>query len=404
MSDFGKILEASQVFTPGAPVQTRDLFAGRREQLGRTVETLSAPGRHPVIFGQRGVGKTSLANVLGDALQDLLAVKVSCDGSDTFSTIWNRVLYTASLSFKQKAFGFSNEEAVRSVSLVDLLGHDPSNAKPAEIGGLLSKINKFVVIIFDEFDKVVDPKAKSAFADLIKILSYNTPRVTLIRVGVSQNVHDLIGEHPSIDRNLVHIDMPTMSDDEISTIVDVGFSKLRIKAENGVVKQIPALANGYPHYAHLLGLSAAKACITNSTATLTHEIFEMGCRFAVSDATEKYRDMYARATMTTQPSRYPIILCACGYANCDARGVFRATDVVEAVKDVFNLDLTVQAVVPGLGEFLSPNSRSRPRGDAGGQSEVLPVHRSDDATVSAIKGTGCAHQVGVNSSRGRCQI
>jgi hypothetical protein len=285
-------------------------------------------------------------------------VKVSCDGSDTFSTIWNRVFYTASLPFKQKTFGFSNEESVRNVSLGELLGHDPSNAKPAEIGRLLSNIGGLSIVIFDEFDKVADPKAKGSFADLIKILSDNSPNITLILVGVAQNVHELVGEHPSIDRNLVHIDMPTMSDEEISTIVNVGLRKLRIEAEGGVIDQIPALANGYPHYAHLLGLCAAKACIANGTAVLTHNIFEIGCNFAISDAIEKYRDMYARATMTTQPSRYPIILCACGYARCDVRGVFRATDVVEAVKDVFNLDLTVQAVVPGLGEFLSA-SRGR---------------------------------------------
>jgi hypothetical protein len=35
VSEFERIIEANQVFTPGAPVQTRDLFAGRSEQLNR---------------------------------------------------------------------------------------------------------------------------------------------------------------------------------------------------------------------------------------------------------------------------------------------------------------------------------------------------------------------------------
>jgi energy-coupling factor transporter ATP-binding protein EcfA2 len=116
MDKYKRIAKANQVFTPGYPVSQKDLFAGRMEQLQRVLDTLNSPGRHPVLFGQRGVGKTSLANVLGEVLQNLLAVKVSCDGSDTFATIWNRVLHTASVTFKQRALGFSAEDSTRSVS------------------------------------------------------------------------------------------------------------------------------------------------------------------------------------------------------------------------------------------------------------------------------------------------
>jgi hypothetical protein len=209
------------------------------------------------------------------------------------------------------------------------------------------------VVIFDEFDKITDRKAKSAFADLIKIVSDNVPNVTLLIVGVAKSIHELVGEHPSIDRNLVQIDMPIMTDEEILVILTSGFSRLQIDVSNDVLRRFPTLTGGYPHYAHLLGLCSAKACMQNSTETLTHDLFGLGCNLAVADAIEKYRDAFAQATMTTQVSRYPIILCACGYARCDARGVFRATDVVDAVKEVFNLDLAVQAVVPALGEFLS---------------------------------------------------
>ena len=272
MQQFQKIAGANQVFTPGAPVQTKDLFSGRSEQLDRTLEALTAPGRHPVIFGQRGVGKTSLANVLKDAFQSLLSVKISCDGGDTFATIWNRVFQTASVSFKKQAFGFSSKEATKTISVGEFLGHDTSNSKPAEIGNLLAKINGYCVFIMDEFDKVSDQATKAAFADLIKILSDNAPKVTLIIVGVSRNIHELIGEHPSINRNLVQIDMPTMTDEEIITIIESGFSKLSIQPKNDVVGQVPSLAGGYPHYAHLLGLCAAKACAQNDTAQLTHDL------------------------------------------------------------------------------------------------------------------------------------
>ncbi len=249
--------EANTVFTPGYPVCQKDLFSGRAEQLHRIVQALSEPGRHPVIFGQRGVGKTSLANILGEGLQGLVVLKISCDGSDTFATIWNRVLYNATMSFKQQAFGFSQPESTKSVTLAEALGHDPATAKAAEIADLLRKITQLCVIILDEFDKVTDQVAKATFADLIKILSDTAPNVTLILVGIAENIHELIGEHPSIERNLVQIELPLMSDEELRVIVKTGFERLNIKPEAGVVEQVPVLSGGYPHYAHLLGLCSA---------------------------------------------------------------------------------------------------------------------------------------------------
>ena len=353
MNKYQKIAQANQVFTPGYPVSQKDMFAGRMEQLQRVVETFHAPGRHPVLFGQRGVGKTSLANVLVQILKDMLAVKVSCDGADTFATIWNRVLVTASVKFKQKAFGFTGEESERSLTLGQALGHDPNSTKPAEIADLLRRMNAPVAIILDEFDKLTDPSIKSQFADLIKIVSDTAPLVTIVLVGVAENIHELVGEHESIQRNLVHVELPLMSEAEIEIIFTKGLERLGFGVTPSVIPHIPALAGGFPHYAHLLGLACAKAVIHGEAVTVMHTHFDQACAYALDDAVEKYRDAFARATATTQLSRYPRILAACGHARTDGRGVFRATDVVDSFRQIFNEAVSVQAVVPALGEFLS---------------------------------------------------
>lgn len=353
MSKYQRIADANQVFTPGYPVNHQDMFAGRMDQLQRVIETLHAPGRHPVLFGQRGVGKTSLANILGQVFSNLLSVKVSCDGSDTFATVWNRVLVTASVNFKQKALGFTGTESERTVTLSQALGHDPNATKPAEIADLLRRMNSQAVVILDEFDKLTSPDIKSAFADLIKIVSDTAPLVTIVVVGVAENIHELVGEHASIERNLVHVELPLMSDSEIQTVFTKGMDRLNIECPMSVVEQIPRLAGGFPHYAHLLGLACVKAVAHAEVNIVSHVHFDQACAYALADAVEKYRDAFARATATTQASRYPKILAACGHAKMDGRGVFRATDVVDAFKSVFDEALSVQAVVPALGEFLS---------------------------------------------------
>lgn len=370
MDKYQRITQANQVFTPGFPVSQKDLFAGRMEQLQRVVDALGSPGRHPVLFGQRGVGKTSLANILGQVLKNLLAVKVSCDGTDTFATVWNRVLLSASVNFRQKALGFTGDDSMKTMSLAEALGHDPNTTKPAEIADLMRRMNSPAVVILDEFDKLAGSAVKAAFADLIKIVSDTAPLVTIVLVGVAENIHELVGEHASIERNLVHVELPLMSDVEIQTIYTKGLEKLKIPYDEGVVAQVARLAGGFPHYAHLLGLSSVKAVVNNEAPSVSQVQFDQACNLALGDAIEKYRDAFARATATTQASRYPRILGACAYSRTDSRGVFRATDVVEAFQNAFGETLSIQAVVPALGEFLQ-------------------AHRAEVLKAVAVRGRQC---------------
>lgn len=339
------------VFTPGFPINHRDFFKGRLVQIQRILETVPSPGRHPIIFGQRGVGKTSLVNILNDLLPDFFAVKITCDGSDTFKSIWNRVLQKATIAFKEKAFGFTREESEHKTSLTAFLGKD-NGISSADVAGVLAMLQQRAIFILDEFDRVSAGVVKTALADLIKNVSDNNPNATLIVVGVGENINDLIGEHPSVARNLVQIEMPVMKGDEIKEIVVKGGERLGIQVHSEVLNEVAFLSAGFPHYAHLLGLSIAKACLIQDTAVMNRVLFDdRVCSFAIEDAVESYRQSFTKATKTAKQSRYPQILCACGGASHDENGVFRATDVVEAMQQMFNETLTVQAVVPALQAF-----------------------------------------------------
>lgn len=210
------------------------------------------------------------------------------------------------------------------------------------------------MFILDEFDRVADVGTKAAMADLIKNVSDNNPNVTLVLVGVGSSIAELIGEHESVQRNLVQVELPPMSADEIKSIITKGCRELGIAVDDDVLTEVATLAGGFPHYAHLLGLSLAKACISRDTTTVDSGLFEgLVCSMAVEDAIESYRQAFSQATRTIQLSRYPQILCACAYAEHDDRGIFRATDVAEAFSYLFGENLAVQSVVPALGEFSS---------------------------------------------------
>jgi predicted AAA+ superfamily ATPase len=59
-----RFMRSGEVFTPSATIDNQALFAGRVNQLNRIIGAVSQRGQHAILFGERGVGKTSLANVL----------------------------------------------------------------------------------------------------------------------------------------------------------------------------------------------------------------------------------------------------------------------------------------------------------------------------------------------------
>ena len=58
------VAKAKQLFNPSSPIDESRLFSGRTEQVRDLLDIVYERGAHAVIFGERGVGKSSLANTL----------------------------------------------------------------------------------------------------------------------------------------------------------------------------------------------------------------------------------------------------------------------------------------------------------------------------------------------------
>src|SRR3954470_13351279 len=90
---------AAKLFSPRTPVATQDLFAGRHSQILKLNSTIAQPGAHAIIYGERGVGKTSLANISPITYRiyhkipaaKIVSARINCDGTDSFDSIWRKV-------------------------------------------------------------------------------------------------------------------------------------------------------------------------------------------------------------------------------------------------------------------------------------------------------------------------
>ena len=228
--------QAGQVFVPAAPVDEWELFAGRSEQLRYIIDAANQTGQHAIVFGERGVGKTSLANVLATKLRAddedamVVAPRINCDSTETFQSVWKKIFDRIVIQQEIHPVGFNRKSVQNITRASEALVDD---ATPDDILKQLTLLslphNKVeVMIIFDEFDRLTNQSTRRAIADTIKSLSDDAVPVTIVLVGVADSVTDLIAEHQSIERALVQVQMPRMSPGEIQEILDIRLALLNM--------------------------------------------------------------------------------------------------------------------------------------------------------------------------------
>src|SRR5579872_4745259 len=87
--------EVLETFTPGPPINEVAAFAGRKAAIQRLQDTTIERARHAIIFGERGVGKTSLANIFHKPLnaptRNVREIAVDADSADSFDSLWRKV-------------------------------------------------------------------------------------------------------------------------------------------------------------------------------------------------------------------------------------------------------------------------------------------------------------------------
>lgn len=206
-----KLPVLNSVFMPSAPVEDQEIFFGRIKQITQCMDAVTQKGRHIVLYGERGVGKTSFANIIRLMLQNRqYPLKLTCNTQDTVESIWKKVFDRVIVN---------NTEKVKSLGLIDKELTQERQFAVSEIFGKSGFQTKFLdqalqiapfelILIFDEFDRLGESFDKAQFVDHIKNISDNYTNITLFFVGVAETISELIGEHPSLKRNLMQIRLP----------------------------------------------------------------------------------------------------------------------------------------------------------------------------------------------------
>ena len=315
--------EVSKLFD-STPIDEEELFAGRPEEVLTMLRSTMEKGRHVVLYGEKGVGKTSLSNIFwkryNAGLQSFVVAKVQSNPDDDFSSLWIRALQ------ELKAAGIA-----KNVGEKLRINDDYQDVTPSELRREFQKINPNLmpVIIIDEYNEVEDEHARRLTANLIKELYDYSAHITIILVGVAENIETLLEDHASVDRALVQVPLNRMSNQELLEIIRKRDSKTALSFDNDSKWTIVALSKGLPYFTQILSKFAAQSCIKNRRLTVQNSDVEAAMTRFIKESGASLKESYLRAIRSNQVNYFPQSLLACALAETDDEGFFTATDVLQ---------------------------------------------------------------------------
>jgi Cdc6-like AAA superfamily ATPase len=342
-ADWDLLLGANQtLFKPKTPIDDDRLFQGRVKQVQDVMDVVWEEGGHAVIFGERGVGKTSLANIIVkkvlSVIQAVKGYKVSCAPGDSFFQLWSNIL---------------NDFEFDGRPVPDVLKNEKN---PYAVYKILESLDftKFQLFIFDEFDRVKSKATTTMMADLIKHFSNNPLNLTVLVVGVGDTLLDLFASHESIARCCTQIRMQRMSPGELEDIINDRLPKLGLTMDTKVLASIVKLSQGLPGYVHLIAQLAVKAALMERSLFVEERHLRTALDTALEKADYGTRQEYYQAIESpAKDHRYKEALLACALAETNELGLFYAGAVREPYSKIRGRQMDIAHYATHLSEFCS---------------------------------------------------
>ncbi|RKS51356.1 AAA ATPase-like protein [Paracoccus pantotrophus] len=309
--EFGHAL--SKVLSPSRPLQSEEYLKGRAEQLHGIEKALYAPGRHVLIHGLRGVGKSSLAQTAAFKIsKGHDPIIVSCDPQSTFKSIikdiFDEVLgkdprIAEELKSKEGSIGFSFKgwsgilkgSAARKEKDID----EPLSVNDAVriIQFLCQELSGKPVFVVDEFDLIANPDVQRDFANLVKQVSDKHVEACFIFCGIADSAEALMAAHGSADRYFHAVALGKLPWDARIEIVETAAEALGITIDRTTIYRIAMICDGFPYYVHFISEKLFwRVFEAKDGGMVNPELFSLAMEDAAGAMDMKLRGPYEKAT------------------------------------------------------------------------------------------------------------
>lgn len=314
-ADFGTLL--AKVLSPSQPLQSAEFLRGRAEQLSGIKRALYQPGRHVLIHGYRGVGKSSLAQTAAYTLSvGIDPILVGCDSKSTFTTVIEDVVKevinktpTIEKKIREAAAGFSIFKfngSIKASTEATTVITEPGSVNEAVrlIQYICDHTQSMPVIVVDEFDQMRDKTEQEAFTNFIKLASDKHVPARFIFCGIGDSVDAIMAAHGSADRYFHTVSLGQLPWEARFEIVTLAAEALGVEIDDDTVKRIARISDGFPHYVHFVSEKLFwRVYEAKNEGRVTGELFgsamsdaaesmEMRLKRPYETATRKYRNDY----------------------------------------------------------------------------------------------------------------
>ncbi|MDR1706733.1 MAG: ATP-binding protein [Prevotella sp.] len=349
------------IFTPHIPIIKVDWLKGRNKELRSLFEHLTTPGQHALLFGERGVGKSSLAETASIELSKrygLTLFKKQCSRLDNFATIFEKPLKAVNvdvntiseskstgLSAVLSGFGVSKDKQTQKE------GENKLSLNPSFVAEHISDLKGLLLI--DEFDAIQSTEDKEKIAEVIKLLSDRNSTLRILIVGIADSARELTMGHPSLTRCLREIKVRRILIKDLIEILKNGASRLKLNFDPVVMPKIAIVSSGYPYFTHLLALKVCEDVIAEERTTVTMRDLLNATERAIENSEESLLTMFIESTNSTHKDKLERILLAAATCN-EFR--FSGYDICKKYYDIYKEDLTTSQLGPYLSKLVSTDN------------------------------------------------
>ncbi|WP_458094200.1 AAA family ATPase [Roseomonas sp. WA12] len=326
---FERALQRS--LSPSTPIRNADYLRGREKNLEQVRRAFVQPGRQVFIYGDRGVGKTSLA--LTAALEHDRSYHepliLNCRGA--FFAIMRDLINRLA----EKGLFLTKDAKAVDFSLAGVLGLKRGTTKEEGRAPELKTLNEVVeglkqvcrigradhVVVFDEFELVDTADDRKLFGDLIKALSDQQVPLKAIFCGIGESVAGLLDNHPSAPRYLSSVELSRLSYSARLEIMDGVQAAFGIEIEHNTRYRIALISDGFPHYIHLICEKLLWSILDDpliiGQSTVAH--YKLAVAGAVEDAQPYLKSLYEKAVKKYERDYAQVLWAAADHQDLERR-------------------------------------------------------------------------------------